>query len=87
VNGAPFTAGVTNLETAMAKIRTTTPVKRYFIEVEGKMVLCTRYAPHDAYQGAHTWERKGGFITVTGGNGLGIVPQAYQTKVYTNRRI
>ena len=57
------------------------PVSVRAIEIDGRKVLVRRYAPHNAYAGAHTWTKKGGFITVTGGNGIGIVPAAFRKSV------
>jgi hypothetical protein len=42
----------------------------------------TRY-PAKRANGSHTWRNKGGFITVTSGNGIGIVPQAFTKNVRT----
>jgi hypothetical protein len=66
----------------------TKPAKRVgskLTVIDGKPVLVRYYAERRAYAGADTWRQKGGFITVTGGNGIGIVPQAFQRAVYNGR--
>jgi hypothetical protein len=56
------------------------PVTREITEVVSKDVKFTRYPAKHA-RNSRTWKNNGGFITVTGGNGLGIVPAAFRPAI------
>jgi len=65
-----------NANTKSDRAGSIAPLKAKHAVYNGQTIVIKRYAAHDAYQGAHTFERRGG---LTGGptSHLGVIPQAF----------
>ena len=60
--------------------KTYKPVSHKVIEVDGRKVIVRCYAPHNAYAGSNTWERKGSMLVGSLGTKGFVSLQAFQPK-------